>query len=153
MPQLRVCWQTAYWSLIPIMVANVETSEQIIGGKEKEELNRARGIGERVRKEIGLVQILYVLSVTCRSLLIIERQEVRMCMCVGNKSREPNCSDAFIYQLTTKRKKIKLLFLHWFWRSLGSLLLLNSCTSNDAAQVFSSKISRRTFRSTVHTHI
>lgn len=91
------------------MVANVETSEQVIGGKEKEELNRARGIGERVRKEMlcsgGLVQILYVLSVTCRSLLIIERQEVRMCMCVGNKSREPNCSDAFIYQLTTKRKK------------------------------------------------
>lgn len=84
------------------MVANVETSEQVIGGKEKEELNRARGIGGRVRKEMlcsgGLVQILYVLSVTCRSLLIIERQKVRMCMCVSNKSREPNCSDAFIYQ-------------------------------------------------------
>lgn len=60
----------------------METSEQVIGGKEKEELNGAR---EAEVCSGGLVQLLYVLSVTCRSLLIVERQKVRMFMCGRQK--------------------------------------------------------------------
>lgn len=70
----------------------METLEQVITGKEEEELNRGRGTGEKVRKEMlcsgGLARILYALSVTCRSLLIIERGKVRaeceyvyVCLC------------------------------------------------------------------------
>lgn len=52
----------------------METLEQVIMGKEKEELNRGGGTVEKVRKEMlcsgGLERILYALSVTCRSALI-----------------------------------------------------------------------------------
>lgn len=54
----------------------------------------------------GLERILYALSVTCRSVLIIERGKVRaeckvsvcVCECVQEKKcreRESTCSDAF----------------------------------------------------------
>ena len=73
----------------------METLKQVImGTEEEEELNRGGGTGEKVRKEMlcsgGLERILYALSVTCRSVLIIERGKVRaerkvsifVCVCV-----------------------------------------------------------------------
>ena len=88
-------------------------------GKEEEELNRGRGTGGKVRKEMlgsgGLERILYALSVTCRSVLIIEggkvRAEckVRVCVCVcvcahiQERNKESNCSDGF----TPERVMIK----------------------------------------------
>ncbi len=72
--------------------------------KEEEELKRGRGTGEKVRKEMlcsgGLERILYALSVTCRSVLIIERGKVReeckvsmyvyvcVCVCVNAYGKE-----------------------------------------------------------------
>lgn len=46
---------------------------------------------------VGLQRILYALSVTCRSVLIIERSKVRaerkvsMCVCVRARKQERNC--------------------------------------------------------------
>lgn len=76
----------------------METLKQVIMGSKEEQLNRGGGTGEKVSKEMlcsgGLERILYTLSVTCRSVLIIERGKVRaeckVCVCVGVCIQEGN---------------------------------------------------------------
>lgn len=139
----------------------METPEQVIAGKERrrgtEQSKGRRGEGEegdvvlRWRADIAclichLQVSAYYREAECENVYVCGQQIAAMPSFTKGDAKKINN-----YKKEKKKIKIKLLFLHWFSRSLGSLLLLNSCT-HDAAQVFSSKISKRTFRSTAHTH-
>lgn len=75
--------------------------ETVIIGKEEEKPNkrkRGRSTGAKLRKEMvcsgGVQRILYALSVTCRSVLIIGRSKVRakrkvnVCLCANRKEMQ-----------------------------------------------------------------
>lgn len=147
-------------------------------GKEEEEQNRGRAVevqGEKVRKEMvcsgGWKRILYALSVTCRSVLIIERGKVRaeckvsvrVCMCANRKEMQgvkPQWCPHFNLKhrgwwlkkkerKTERKKTMKKIWASLPWPVLKATatwisLLLNTCTLHSSTQDSSRKI-RRTF--------